>query len=90
MAPVVDGGKVERERGVMAASLATAFFPRAKVCPLTSFFNLTMFRCQVLPSAPQRMVSTAAPTLPSLPLEALEAFGRLRCQVFHQMRRSAG
>ena len=52
------GRKAERERGVMAASPATAFSPRAKVCPLTSFLNLTV--CLVgrsSHSAPRRICS---------------------------------
>ena len=39
-APMVDRGKVERERGVTAANLATAFSLLATMCPLTSFCNL--------------------------------------------------
>ena len=41
--PIVDGGEVERERGVTAANLATAFSHRAKWCPLSylaDFCNL--------------------------------------------------
>ena len=48
LAPVVDGGKVERARVVTAASLATAFSLRAKWCPLTSFGNLTVYCCVVM------------------------------------------
>ena len=65
----------------MAASLATAFFPRAKVCPLTSFFNLTVFRCQVLP--------------PGKTLRGLKGWGKgcvplMRRQVCRQVRRAEG
>ena len=50
-APVVDRGKVERERGVTAASLATAFSHRAKWCPR-----------HLLPTLPCYCVVLAAPS----------------------------
>ena len=60
MAPVVDGGKVERERGVTAASLATAFSHRAKWCPLTSSQPYRiLLRCQILAVSSAATRSTA-------------------------------
>ena len=53
-APVVGGGKVERARGVMVASLATEFSHRAKWCPLTSSQPY-----RILPRCPLLAVSSA-------------------------------
>ena len=52
-APMVHRGKVEREKGVTAASLATAFSHRAKWCPPHLLATLPCY-CVVrfLPSAP--------------------------------------
>ena len=76
---VVVAVRLKGKEGVMAASLATAFSPRANVCPLISYFNLTVcFVVRCSQSPPRRICSTAALTLPGLPLEALEDFGRRR------------